>query len=102
SHAGMLLALQDALDPPTLVVLRCRETALMDWQAELAGNYDPRRLVLSIPTDAAGLGGLLARCLPRGEACAYICHGARCSLPVTSLASLVRALETSSAGTEPA
>jgi uncharacterized protein YyaL (SSP411 family) len=102
SHAGMLLALQDALDAPTLVVLRGREAALVDWQAELAGNYDPRRLVLSIPPDAAGLGGLLARCLPRGEACAYICHGARCSLPVTSFASLARALETSDPSTMPA
>jgi uncharacterized protein YyaL (SSP411 family) len=84
------------------VVLRGREAALVDWQAELAANYDPRRLVLTIPSAALGLGGLLARCLPRGEACAYICRGARCSLPVTSLANLARALETSAPGTVPA
>ena len=102
SHAAMLLALQDALDPPTLVVLRGREAALADWQAELAGSFDPRRLVLAIPPDATGLRGMLARCLPRGEACAYVCRGARCSLPVTVLANLHRSLEESAPLAAPA
>ncbi|MFI4921970.1 MAG: hypothetical protein ACHQAZ_10060, partial [Gammaproteobacteria bacterium] len=66
--------------------------ALLDWREELANQYDPRRLVLSIPADAKGLTGMLARCLPRGQACAYVCHGTTCSLPVTSIGSLGMAL----------
>ena len=92
SHAAMLLALEDMLAPPTMVVLRGDADALEDWQEELANQYDPRRLVLAIPADAKGLTGLLARCLPRGQACAYVCHGTTCSLPVTSIASLGMAL----------
>ena len=92
SHAAMLLALEEMLVPPTMVVLRGKADALVDWCDELANQYDPRRLVLAIPADAKGLTGLLARCLPRGKACAYVCRGTTCSLPVTSIASLGMAL----------
>ncbi|MGE5626124.1 MAG: thioredoxin domain-containing protein [Bacillota bacterium] len=92
SHAAMLLALEHMLDPPAMVVLRGEPEALEDWRAELASQYDPRRLVLSIPLRAQGLPGLLARCMPRGEACAYLCTGTTCSLPVMSVESLARAL----------
>ena len=91
-HAAMLLALEDMLAPPTMVVLRGDAETLADWREELVNQYDPRRLVFVIPTDAQGLTGLLARCLPRGAACAYVCRGTTCSLPVTSVASLGLAL----------
>jgi len=92
SHAGMLLALSTMLEPPTMVVLRGDHEALAEWRAELASQYDPRRLVLCIPDQARGLTGLLARCTPRGPACAYVCRGTTCSLPITSIESLTRAL----------
>jgi uncharacterized protein YyaL (SSP411 family) len=92
SHAGMLLALSSMLEPPTMVVLRGDHEALAEWRAELASQYDPRRLVLCIPDQARGLTGLLARCTPRGPACAYVCRGTTCSLPITSIESLTRAL----------
>ena len=92
SHSAMLLALEDMLAPPTMVVLRGDAEALLEWREELANQYDPRRLVLSIPADAKGLTGLLARCLPRGQACAYVCRGTTCSLPVTSIGSLAMTL----------
>jgi hypothetical protein len=92
SHAGMLLALTVMLQPPTLVVLRGDHEALAEWRAELASQYDPRRLVLCIPEQARNLPGLLARCTPRGPACAYVCRGTSCSLPITSIESLSRAL----------
>jgi hypothetical protein len=92
SHAAMLLALESMLEPPSMVVLRGEEEALADWQAELASQYDPRRLVLSIPPGAHGLEGLLARCMPRGPASAYVCKGTTCSLPITSVESLARSL----------
>ncbi len=92
SHAAMLLALQQMLEPPSMVVLRGEHEALEEWRAELVSQYDPRRLVLIIPAQARGLTGLLARCLARGEACAYLCSGTTCSLPITSVESLARTL----------
>ncbi|HSN17505.1 MAG TPA: thioredoxin domain-containing protein, partial [Gammaproteobacteria bacterium] len=79
-------------EPPTRVVLRGDHEALAEWRAELASQYDPRRLTLCIPEQARGLTGLLARCTPRGPACAYVCRGTSCSLPITSIESLSRAL----------
>ena len=92
SHAAMLLALTVMLEPPTMVVLRGEHEALAEWRAELASQYDPRRLVLCIGEQARNLPGLLARCTPRGPACAYVCRGTTCSLPITSIESLSRAL----------
>jgi len=92
SHAGMLLALTAMLEPPTMVVLRGDHEALADWRAELSSQYDPRRLVLCIPEQARNLPGPLARCTPRGPACAYVCRGTSCSLPITSIESLSRAI----------
>ena len=92
SHASMLLALEDMLTPPTMVVLRGKHDSLAEWREELLNQYDPRRLVLAIRSDARGLTGLLSRCLVRGEACAYVCRGTTCSLPVTTLAGLNLAL----------
>ena len=92
SHAAMLLTLNSMLEPPTMVVLRGDSEALADWRAELASQYDPQRLTLCIPEQARNLPGLLARCTPRGPACAYVCRGTTCSLPITSIESLSRAL----------
>ena len=91
SHASMLLALGQSLEPPDMVVMRGEEAALVAWREELLNHFDPRRLVLVIPPKAR-VEGLLARCIPRGDACAYVCRGTTCSLPVTSVESLARNL----------
>ncbi len=91
SHAAMLSALIHALEPPDMVVMRGEEHHLAPWREELLNHYDPRRLVLVIPPKAQ-VQGLLARCIPRGEACAYVCRGTTCSLPATTVESLARNL----------
>ncbi|MDE2022574.1 MAG: thioredoxin domain-containing protein [Gammaproteobacteria bacterium] len=88
AHASMLLALQDALEPPTMVVVRGKADKLHAWQKQLDRKFDPRRIVLAIPSDAENLMGLLAQCAPRGDACAYVCRGTQCSLPIETLEEL--------------
>jgi uncharacterized protein len=85
AHAAMLLALKNALEPSTMVILRGDENKLWEWRKVLERQFDPRRILLAIPADAANLTGLLAQCTPRGEICAYICRGTECSLPVTEI-----------------
>ncbi|MGH8322082.1 MAG: thioredoxin domain-containing protein [Gammaproteobacteria bacterium] len=85
THAAMLLALQDVLEPPTMVVLRGTKKRLSEWRKTLDQQFDPRRIVLAIPDNVAGLTGLLAQCAPRGDICAYVCHGPQCSLPITKI-----------------
>ncbi|MGH8401523.1 MAG: thioredoxin domain-containing protein, partial [Gammaproteobacteria bacterium] len=85
AHAAMLLALQDALEPPTMIILRGNENNTREWRTALDRKFDPRRIALAIPTDTENLTGLLKQCIPRGDICAYICRGTECSLPITEL-----------------
>ncbi|MGB9430053.1 MAG: thioredoxin domain-containing protein [Gammaproteobacteria bacterium] len=86
AHTAMLLALRDALEPPTMVVLRGIPEKLAEWRKVLDQRFDPRRIVLAIPDDAGNLMGLLEQCALRGDICAYICRGTQCSLPITRIA----------------
>jgi uncharacterized protein YyaL (SSP411 family) len=88
AHASMLLALQDALEPPTMLVLRGIPENLAEWRQILNQRFDPRRIVLTIPTDATNLSGLLKECAPRADICAYACRGTQCSLPIMEIEAL--------------
>ena len=88
AHAAMLLALQDGLEPPAMIVMRGNQEKLREWRAALDRMFDPRRSVLAIPNDAVNLTGLLARCAPRGDVCAYVCRGTQCSLPIMTIEEL--------------
>jgi hypothetical protein len=94
AHDSLLSALEDQLYPPQLIVLRGAPAALREWQARVKRHYAPRRISLAIPGDATDLRGSLASCTPRGEICAYVCSGTRCSAPITELNELERHLNT--------
>jgi uncharacterized protein YyaL (SSP411 family) len=89
SHATLVNALEELLQPPEIVILRGEPAALEAWQRELAQLYAPRRLVLAIPSDAQGLPAALADKTARGAAVAYVCRGSTCSAPVGSLEELI-------------
>ena len=93
-HASLLMALDELTDPPLVVVLRGSDDDLAVWRAELDKLYDPRRLVIGIPADAADLPAGLVDKQPRAGAVAYLCRGTTCSAPLDTLAELVRALKT--------
>ena len=85
SHATLVTALEELLQPPEIVILRGEAAAIEAWRGELARMFAPRRMVLAIPADATGLPAALADKVPRGAAVAYICRGSTCSAPVESL-----------------
>jgi uncharacterized protein len=92
SHATLVNALEELLQPPELVILRGEPAAIEGWQRELAQLYAPRRLVLAIPSDARDLPPALADKPARGAAVAYVCRGSTCSAPVGSLEELIGSL----------
>jgi uncharacterized protein YyaL (SSP411 family) len=81
AHATMLLALEELLTPPKLIVLRGTAETLEPWQRRLDRRYEPHRLAFAIPNDAV-LTGLLAAREPRGQAVAYVCEGMTCRAPL--------------------
>jgi uncharacterized protein YyaL (SSP411 family) len=85
AHAAMLNALDEYLDPVEIVVVRGRGADLQDWRAALGRAHAPRRMVVAIPADAAGLPAALAAKRPREATVAYVCRGPVCSEPVERL-----------------
>jgi len=84
-HVTLLGALDEALAPPEIVVLRGEAAEVARWRRSAAALYAPRRLVFAIPADAGDLpGALAARAARPGETLAYRCTGTECGLPVTS------------------
>jgi uncharacterized protein len=92
SHVSLLIALEEYLHAPEIVILRGEDREIDAWRRELARSYAPRRLVLAIAAGAPGLPAALAEKAPRGRAVAYLCRGSVCSAPIGSPGELEQAL----------
>ena len=86
AHTTLLVALEEHLDPPEIVVIRGAPGELEPWRARATAGYAPRRLVIAIPDDESDLPALLAERAPRGSPVAYVCEGHVCDAPVTEFA----------------
>lgn len=88
AHATMLVALEEHLDAPEIVIVRGAGEDLAHWKTQLDKIYAPKRLVFAIPNDAADLPEAIASKQPQDTTVGYICRGTVCSAPVGSLAAL--------------
>jgi len=84
AHTALLVALEEFLEPPEIVVIRAGSGELETWRARAGAGYAPRRVVMAIPDDASELPALLGERAPRGVAVAYVCEGHVCDAPITS------------------
>ncbi|MGH8288323.1 MAG: thioredoxin domain-containing protein [Steroidobacteraceae bacterium] len=91
-HTSLLIALEELLNPPDIVVLRGDAAVIDSWRRELAKLYSPRRLVLAVPADASNLPPGIAAKTPRGPVVAYVCRGSVCGEPIDSFVALTEAL----------
>ncbi len=98
AHNSLLLALDEVLTPPELIILRGSEASMAPWLARGHARYAPRRWVFPIPSTARDVLGHLLHCAPRGDVVAYVCRDLSCSPPVTRMSELETLLEQ----TEPA
>ncbi len=92
-HTSLLMALDEFTAPPAIVVLRGPADDVDSWRRELDKYYDPRRVVIAIPSDATDLPPGLADKKPQATTVAYICRGMTCSAPVATLGGLIRELK---------
>lgn len=91
-HAALVIALEEYLQHPQIVVIRGAADDAADWASAVGAVYAPRRLVFGIPAAAANLPGALALRAAGEVTQAYVCTGTQCGLPVTSLDELAAAL----------
>ncbi len=93
-HCALLDALEEQVTPPEIVIVRGTGRRPAEWARTARLVYAPRRLVLEIPADAAGLPALLAeKTPPESGARAWICRGTTCLPPVDTLSGFTTALK---------
>ena len=87
----MLLALEDYLHPPQIVLLRGPQPAIEPWPAQLNAVFAPRRWTLAVPADARELPAAIAD-KPGGRGRDGLRLPRRCSAraPIDSLAALLK------------
>jgi uncharacterized protein YyaL (SSP411 family) len=88
AHMSLLTALDEALDPPIMVVLRGEFAAIEEWRTQLQRLYLPRVAILAVPAELTGLPDSLASKPAADRPVAYVCRGETCSAPLFSLAQL--------------
>ena len=88
AHATMLVALDEFLEPPEIVIIRGVTAEAEAWQRALARAYSPRRLVVAIPSDETELPEALSGKRARDRTLAYVCRGPVCSAPIFELEAL--------------
>ena len=101
AHDALLLALEETLYPPQIIILRGQGQVLQDWHKRCVTPYAPRRYTLAIPAEAGDLPGLLAERKPATQDIwAYICSGTQCLAPTDSFSGLQEQLATTEYHTE--
>ena len=92
--ASLLLALEEAVEPPQLVVLRGESEAMRDWRRTLDQNHFPATLTLALAPEAENLPPPLAKPLAAGAVNAWVCQGVTCLAPIDRLEQLLGILKT--------
>jgi uncharacterized protein len=84
---SLLFALEEFLDPPSLVVIRGPHSLLEKWRKALAACYRPHTLVFIIPNGLEGLCATLDKPVT-DDVNAWICEDVKCLQPVSQWAEL--------------
>ncbi|PWB41060.1 MAG: thioredoxin domain-containing protein [Rhodocyclales bacterium] len=91
--ATLLAALDEAIAPPAIVVLRGPEDQLTEWKRKIAGHYWPWALTLGLPAQAGKLPPALNKPLKEGVN-AWVCSGVKCLEPIDDFSCLERVCKT--------
>ncbi len=91
--AALSIALEEAIAPPSVVVLRGPKAQLQAWLGELAPEHRPQRVLVAIDGAEAGLPPALDKPAAPGRVNAYVCRGVTCLAPVGTLDALRDALD---------
>ncbi len=88
--SSLLLALEESLTPPDIVILRGPRERLAAWQHTLGAS--PRRLTLALPNATPGLPDALAK--PESDHVnAWVCRGVSCLSPTDRIEELRQLLD---------
>ena len=89
AHCALLVALDEYLRPPEILVLRAEGATLDEWRGALGSEYLPNRVLMPIP-DGADVPPALAEKASREGGVIYRCIGTRCEAPVAGPGELTK------------
>ena len=89
--SSLCTALEAAVQPPSLLVLRGAEKETAAWRAAVAAEYRPGLMCIALTGTETGLPPPLDK-PDHALTTAWLCHGTQCLPPITSLAALLAAL----------
>src|SRR5712691_9215628 len=89
-YGAMTIALDERLQPPSILVLRGKPEALTGWQAELAREFLPDTTVLAIADGVPGLPPTLDKPARPEPVNGWLCRGVNCLLLISDLVDLRR------------
>jgi hypothetical protein len=87
--ATLLMALEEALVPPVLLILRGPETQLYEWKRRIAGKPWPWVMSFALPEHAVALPAALDKPHRKGVN-AWVCSGVKCLEPMDDFSCLER------------
>lgn len=87
--ATLLAALDEAIAPPAVVVLRGPQDQLIEWKRKIAERYWPWTLTLGLPAQAGKLPPALDKPVKEGVN-AWVCSGVKCLEPIDDFPCLER------------
>jgi len=88
--ATLLMALEEAVNPPAIVVLRGPQEQLTDLKSKISARYWPWAIMLALPADLPGkLPASLDKPLNE-DVNAWVCSGVKCLEPINDYACLER------------
>ncbi len=87
--ATLLAALDEAIVPPAVVVLRGPQDQLTEWKRKISERYWPWTLTLGVPAQADELPPALNKPLKDGVN-AWVCSGVKCLEPIDDFSCLER------------
>ena len=94
-HGSLLMALEESLNSPRLLILTGPAGDLATWQRAAASDYRPDLMVLTIADGLTGAEGLPAvlRRPPAQTVNAWLCQGVTCLPPIADIGQLQAALK---------
>jgi uncharacterized protein YyaL (SSP411 family) len=92
SHTTLVTALEEALAPPRIVIVRGSGDTMREWQAALAAEYRPDTLSLAIPMGTTGLPDVLDKPSEANGPVAWVCQGTSCLAPIRDVQTLMATL----------
>ncbi len=89
THCGLLVALEEFLTPPRMIILRGEKAALSDWQTALI-PHSLRSLSVALPAELTNLPVNLNKPLSADEQMsAWVCEGRHCLPEIQQLEALL-------------